>query len=300
MRYISSTAYLDAVMLDGLIKILKILILGVLFAFEAYYLGGIFFKDKKASVNTQSHYLVNIDEGIDVKMSTKIIEKLEKLKREKRLKSLLVVLDTPGGSPVASENLYSYFKSLGQEIPLYMYINSVAASGGYYIAVSGKKIYANTNALIGSIGVVMQNISFAKLAHEYGIKDDTLSVGEYKHFISPIKEMDEKTKAYLNENLLLPIYKNFSHTVAKERKITKEDEERFFGGRVFVAGDEKVKGVLVDEILSYTQMLALVKNEQKTQEILKLDFKDKPSDVLSKLLTVVKAFEEKGFLTLFL
>ena len=60
-----------------------------------------------------------------------------------------MVLDTPGGSPVASENLYRYFKELGKRIPLYMYVNSAAVSGGYYIAVAGDKIYANKNAMVG-------------------------------------------------------------------------------------------------------------------------------------------------------
>jgi protease-4 len=194
------------------------------------------------------------------------------------------VLDTPGGSPVASENLYRYFKALGARVHLYMYVNSAAASGGYYIAVASPTIYANKNALVGSVGVIMQSVSFSQLAKELGIADETLSAGTYKELISPLKPLDEKTRAYIRDYLLSPVYANFAETVAAERHLDAAQQHDYFEGRVFIAGDPRVKGVLVDETLSYPDMLERVKAEEGTRTLRRVDYAPKAESVVSQLL----------------
>lgn len=277
--------------LDRSIKLLKVSILLFFFGFELYFIYRWYDKieQEELAAKESGHYIVAIDEVITVKMGERIMNALDKKERNGELQSLMVVLDTPGGSPVASENLYRYFKELGARVPLYMYVNSAAASGGYYIAVASPKIYANKNALVGSVGVLMQNLSLAKMAEELGVSDETLSAGEFKHLLSPLKTMDEKTKRYFEEYLLQPIYDNFAQTVADERGIAPAQQSEYFEGRIFIAGDKRIHGVLVDALASYPDMVELVQQEQKTQTLTKLDYKPKVSGVLSQLLETFNA-----------
>lgn len=275
--------------LERFIKLLKVSVLGVILLFEAYVIYRYF--ESEPVDDASGHYIVSIDSAITVKMSDQIMNALTRKEQEGELKSLLVVFDTPGGSPVASENLYCYFKALAKRIPLYMYVNSAAVSGGYYIAVASKPIYANKNALVGSVGVVMQNFSLAKMAHELGVEDETLSAGEFKYLMSPLKHTDESTKAYLKEYLLNPVYQNFAYTVAQERNITIEDEKTFFEGRIFVAGDPRVYGVLVDEIISYPDMLGRIRHEQNATMLSRLEYRPKVSNFVSQLLESAAMFD---------
>jgi ClpP class serine protease len=105
--------------------------------------------------------------------------------------------------------------------------------------------------------------------------------------------MDSKTKEYLKTNLLQPIYKNFADTVALERKIPNNQRKEYFEGKVFIAGDKKVQGILVDEIISYPEMVSFVKREQNIKTIKKLEYKQKVGDIFSKLLASIEVLIDK-------
>jgi protease-4 len=272
--------------LERFVTILKGSVLALLLYIEGYWIYRYYAQQWEAEAEEKSavHRLLNIDAPITVEMGERIIDTLGALEREGRLESLTVVLDTPGGSPAASENLYRYFKAFGERAHLYMYVNSAAASGGYYIAVASPTIYANKNALVGSVGVIMQNISFSQLAKELGIEDETLSAGTYKALLSPLKPLDEKMRDYIRDYLLSPVYANFAETVAAERRLDAAQQHDYFEGRVFIAGDPRVKGVLVDETLSYPDMLAMVKEKEGTRTLRRVDYAPKVESVVSQLL----------------
>jgi protease-4 len=263
--------------LERFIKLLKLSILGVILAAEVYVVYRWYDARYAESASVSKHYKLTIEGAITVSMAQKIMKKIEKLQREGEIDSLLLVFDTPGGSPVASDNLYHFFKALQEKIPVSYYVNSAAASGGYYIACGAEKLYANANAIIGSVGVLMQGINVSELAQKWGIKDETLTAGVYKHMISPLKPTSEETVDYFQENILEPTYANFSSIVAKERNITKAEEERYFQGRVFIAGDPRMKGKLVDEIISYPEMLQRVKAQHHTERLKTLEYQEKYS-----------------------
>lgn len=280
--------------LDRFIKLLKLSILGVILAAEVYVVYRWYDGRYAENTSASKHYRLDIEGTITVEMSQKIMKKIEALMRKGEIDSLLLVFDTPGGSPVASDNLYHFFKALQEKIPVIYYVNSAAASGGYYIASGAKKLYANANAIVGSVGVLMQGINVSELAQKWGIKDETLTAGVYKHMISPLKPTSEETVEYFQENILKPTYANFSAIVAHERNITKGEENTYFQGRLFIAGDPRMKGKLVDEIISYPEMLQRVKAQQGTDRLKVLEYQEKYSsffDLSAKAL--FKVAEEK-------
>ena len=193
--------------------------------------------------------LVDFNEPVTQKFVNKVIKHMDKVKEDKAYKEVLFIMNSPGGSPTASEELSEYLKDYTKEKNVTMYIQSIAASGGYYIASAIKPLIANKNAMVGSIGVIMPHYSIGKLAEKVGVEEDDLSSGEYKKPISFFKKVGDKERAYLKEQLLTPTYNNFIDSVASNRHIDRAKLLPFTEGRIYVANAPEIKNILVDEVL---------------------------------------------------
>lgn len=117
-----------------------------------------------------------------------VIEKMDEVKADKDYAEVLFIMNSPGGSPTTSEELSEYLKDYNKKKKVNMYVQSVAASGGYYIASSIKPLIANKNAIVGSIGVILPHYNIGELAEKIGVEEDDLSSGEYKKPISFFKK----------------------------------------------------------------------------------------------------------------
>ena len=115
---------------------------------------------------------------------------------------------------------------------------------------------ANTNALVGSIGVILQHYNISKLADTIGIEESTITKGKFKQPLSIFKKTDENQTKYINDNMLQPTYKNFVNAVAINRGLDYNTTLKYAEGMVFVANSPKIKGILVDEITSLYQIRA--------------------------------------------
>lgn len=205
----------------------------------------------QAFTSSKACLVINVDQEIKTDYINRLIEDTEKILTEhkKEAKAILVVMNSPGGSPSASEEFASYLKDLQTRgIDVTMYVDSIAASGGYYIASAIKPIIANKNAIIGSIGVIMPHYSLEGLAKKVGITEDYIAAGKFKKPISVFKDMDSENKKYLKEHLLSPAYKNFVSDVAKNRGLDYSAVERVAQGKVYIANMQKIRGILVDSI----------------------------------------------------
>jgi len=95
-----------------------------------------------------------------------------------------------GGSPVQSSLISSRIKRLAKEndMPVYAFVEDVAASGGYWLACSADEIYADTGSIIGSIGVISAGFGFQELIHKYGVERRVHTAGKSKSMLDPFKE----------------------------------------------------------------------------------------------------------------
>jgi len=110
-------------------------------------------------------------------------------------KAVVLVINSPGGSAAASEEIYQMIKKLSAEKVVVAYIAEYGASGGYYIALPSKKIIASPHALTGSVGAVSMVINYAELMKKLGIKAEVFKSGSLKDIGSPWREMtDEERK----------------------------------------------------------------------------------------------------------
>ncbi len=156
-----------------LINNLKVIIVGIILITEIVLIGSYlsslgFIKVDNKSKNRVA--VINYNQEVTEAFTTKIMEKLDEIRKDKSYKSVLFIMNSPGGSPTASEELSEYLKDFQKDKNITMYIQSIAASGGYYIASAIKPLYANKNAIVGSIGVVMPHYNLEELARELGLR----------------------------------------------------------------------------------------------------------------------------------
>jgi len=190
--------------------------------------------------------VININKTITVDYIDKLMAKMDKLKKDKNCKEFLLIFNTPGGSPSASDEFNAYLRYINKIKKVNVYVESMAASGGYYIISAIKPIIANKNAVVGSIGVIMPHYVLKKLAEKIGIQEDSLTVGKYKEPVSLFKKFSPQDKKYLLSHLLLPTYNNFLKTVAEDRNISINKLKKYADGKIYIA--TQVKGILVDKI----------------------------------------------------
>ena len=224
--------------------------------------------------------IVDFKEPVTQEYVNKVIKSMDEVKEDKAYNEVLFIMNSPGGSPTASEELSEYLKDYAKEKNVTMYIQSIAASGGYYIASAIKPLIANKNAMVGSIGVILPHYSVGKLAEKIGIEEDDLSSGEYKKPISLFKKVGDKERAYLKKQLLTPTYNNFIDSVAANRNIDRAKLLPYTEGKIFVANSPEIKNILVDEVL----VLHRLKERIKKRLDKKISFVDiMPSDELGFL-----------------
>jgi len=224
--------------------------------------------------------VIDFKEPVTQEYVNKVIKSMDEVKDDKAYNEVLFIMNSPGGSPTASEELSEYLKDYTKEKNVTMYIQSIAASGGYYIASAIKPLIANKNAMVGSIGVILPHYSVEKLAEKIGIEEDDLSSGEYKKPISFFKKVGDKERAYLKEQLLTPTYNNFIDSVAANRNIDRAKLLPYTEGKIFVANSPEIKDVLVDEVLVLHRLKARIKKRLDK----KISFVDiMPSDELGFL-----------------
>ena len=173
------------------------------------------------------------------------IAKLNTAKENKKIKAVVLRVNSPGGSALTSDIIAEKVKELASEKPVYVSMSSIAASGGYYISANANKIYVDRNTVTGSVGVVSVLVDYSSLLKDNGVNVEKISEGEYSDLYSADTFTEKKYNKIYNSNL--KVYEDFLNVVSKGRKIDKEKLKELAEGRVWT-GTEAVKNGLADEI----------------------------------------------------
>lgn len=234
--------------------------------------------------NKKDHIaVINIDKPLTDEYADKMIGELISVSKKENVKTIVLRLRSPGGTPSSAWNITSTIKKIQKEKSLYVYVDSAAVSGSYMIASQADKIYANPFAMVGSIGVIMEHLVVEDLANKVGVGQETLTAGKYKKTLSTFSYLNEEDRALLENNLLKEVYNNFKRIVAEGRHITVEQLEEFAEGRVFVASDPRLKGILIDEVLDWTAMKDLIIEKHKfNKDIEFVNYQKQKKDSLLK------------------
>jgi len=188
------------------------------------------------------------------------IEKIDKAQADRNVKALVLRINSPGGGVTASEIMYDRvmrFKSQTSR-PVIAVMQDVAASGAYYIACAADTIVAHRTSITGSIGVIVQTVSFAGTMDKIGVDAQAITSGDRKDMASPLKPLD-KADAVILKGLVDDFYAQFLSVVEAGRpKLTADQVRKLADGRVYSA-NEALKHGLVDSLGYMDDVLALAK-----------------------------------------
>jgi protease-4 len=176
----------------------------------------------------------------------KIIKSLKKVRKDKSVKAIVLRINSPGGSALASDLIWRELELTKKEKPLVVSMGNLAASGGYYIACNADEIFAEPTTITGSIGVFGMIPNMSKLADKIGINSEQVGTNKQSVGYSPFEPMSDNFHAYVKEGIE-DIYSTFVERVAKGRNMTVEQVDSIGQGRVWT-GVEALQNGLIDEL----------------------------------------------------
>mgnify|MGYP005840445009 CR=1 FL=1 len=185
--------------------------------------------------------------GGSVSGSEDIVTQLVKARRDRAAKVVLIRINSPGGSPAGSEEVWNEIRRVrdaGKKV--YVSMGDVAASGGYYIACAADRIYADDSTITGSIGVIFSTADLSGLYRKIGINPETIKSGKFKDLGSPDRPLTPEERQIL-QGIVDSTFARFVKAVADGRNMPVEEVRKLADGRVFT-GAQALKHKLVDEI----------------------------------------------------
>ncbi len=222
------------------LKILTILVLVILLGLVAEKF--IKFKEDQLLTNYQKVGVVRIVGPIIDSLDS--IRRIRQFLRDESIKSIVIRIDSPGGAVGPSQELFSFIRSI-KEKPIVSSMGSIAASGGLYVAVAGKKVFAQPGTITGSIGVIMQIPDLSDLTNKVGIKFETVKSGDLKDVGNIFRPLSDKEREFLKE-ATGKIHKQFIQDIALARGLSEDQVGRFADGR-FLTGQEALEYGLIDD-----------------------------------------------------
>jgi len=152
--------------------------------------------------------------------------------KDKRTQGVILRINSPGGSPVQSQTIYDEMRRLRKkypEIPLYVVVEDICASGGYFVAAGADRIYVSKSSIVGSIGVLMNGFGFTGLMDKLGIDRRLITAGENKGMLDPFSPVQPRDVEHA-KRLVNDIHQQFIAVVREGRgKRLKETPDMFSG-----------------------------------------------------------------------
>ena len=180
-----------------------------------------------------------------------VVSQLKRYGDDSSIKAIILHIDSPGGGAAASEEIYREVRRLRDEKHkrIVASIETVGASGAYYVASATNKIYANEASIVGSIGVIAEWYNYGDLLKWAKLKEITLKAGEFKDTGSPTRDMTPAEKAYM-QGLIDDMHQQFIHNVAVGRRVDDGQIKSIADGRVWT-GKQAIDMKLVDQIADF-------------------------------------------------
>ncbi|MBS3112261.1 signal peptide peptidase SppA [Candidatus Woesearchaeota archaeon] len=227
--------------------------------------------DGPISITTPTTSFLKSSNGIE-----KILKDLNQIKKDSTIKGVIIQINSPGGTVVASQEIANAVKNIGK--PSIALIREVGASGGYWVASAADEIVASEVSITGSIGVISSYLEFSDLFEKYGVSYERLVAGERKDLGVPYRKLSVNEKVVLQNKINL-IHEYFIKEVAKNRKMDLEKVKNYANGE-FYLGSEALKIGLIDKIGDREIALNLMKEKIGADKIQIVEYK-KESGILN-------------------
>lgn len=183
-----------------------------------------------------------------------LMRQFRKARQDDSVQAVLMRVNSPGGSAAATQEAAAELQKLKDSgKPVVVSMGDTAASGAYWLAAYGDKIYANPSTITGSIGVYMSYYDVQGLSEKLGVREEKIKSGPHKDIFSPFRPMTEEERR-LTQNMVDDMYEQFVAVVAEQRHMDGEKVRSLADGRVFTGVQAKEAG-LVDELGNYYDAL---------------------------------------------
>ncbi len=183
-----------------------------------------------------------------IEESDTFLRELKRHERDPKVKALVVRVDSPGGGVAPSQEIYAALLRFHQESnrPVVISMGSLAASGGYYVACAGDRVFANPGTLTGSIGVIISFVDASKLMDKIGVRYEVIKSGARKDAGAFWRGLTEEERAGFDATIQ-DVYGQFLEVVSSRRNLTIESVRRVADGRI-LSGREAFNAGLVDSL----------------------------------------------------
>lgn len=191
---------------------------------------------------------------------TVVVGQLKKFGDDDSIKAIIIHVNSPGGGVAASEEIYREVRRVRDEKKKHIVasIQTVGASGAYYVSSATNKIYADKGSVVGSIGVIASWVNYGELLHWAKLKDMTMKAGEFKDTGSPTRDMTPAEQQYM-QALIDNMHTQFIEAVAEGRnsdgrKVKVEDIRAIANGKVWT-GEQALSMKMIDQVADFQEAI---------------------------------------------
>lgn len=245
----------------------------------------VLFAEGTIDYNSANGNAWNLDEGIT---PDSFIKQLRDLRKDESVAAVVLRVNSPGGSALASELILQEIKRLKAKKPVVVSMGNVAASGGYYISCEGSRIIAQPNTITGSIGVVSVIPTAEGLYKKIGARVETVEKGKWYFYFRPDRNLTQPQRDVLLD-YMKGVYDEFVEHVAEGRNLSVEEVAAVAEGRVWT-GNQALENKLVDELGGLDLAIERAKELGKVQgQPVKVRYYPREKDFVNYLLEQLDA-----------
>jgi protease-4 len=170
---------------------------------------------------------------------------LEQARNDEDVRAVVLEVDSPGGEVTASDMIYNAVVKTRAKKPVVVYMESLAASGGYYVSCGGKYLMANETSITGSIGVIIQTLNYEQLFNKIGLASVVFKSGKFKDMLNGARPMTPEERDYI-QGFVMKTYDKFLGIVAKERNLPADGLRNGIADGRILSGRDALDNKLID------------------------------------------------------
>jgi len=170
---------------------------------------------------------------------------LEQARNDSNVRAVVLEVDSPGGEVTASDMIYNAVVKTRAKKPVVVYMESLAASGGYYVSCGGKYLMANETSITGSIGVIIQTLNYEQLFNKIGLSSVVFKSGKFKDMLNGARPITPEERE-LVQSFIMKTYDRFLGIVAKERNLPAETLRNGIADGRILSGRDALENKLID------------------------------------------------------
>ena len=201
--------------------------------------------DKIALIPLRGVISSSLDGNVGDSMVDDLRIALEQAREDDNVRAVVLEIDSPGGEVTASDAIYHAVVKTNAKKPVVVYMGSVAASGGYYVACGARHLMASDTTITGSIGVIIQTLNYEQLFNKIGLASVVFKSGKFKDMLNGARPMSPEEREYV-QSFVMGTYDKFLGIVAKERKLVADDLRNTVADGRILSGRDAYANKLID------------------------------------------------------